>query len=122
MPGTAHGVADDRAFGERPAVVRAGRADREELVADAREQHRLAVRVPEQLAARLSSAAAMPAARSGPVSAVSVPPIYAVPSFVWISFARSRCFWMIGAAFVISAFSSAFCACESAFVAMSITA
>src|SRR5262249_55918154 len=41
MPGAAHGVIDHQALGERPAVMRAGRADRENLVAAPGQQHRL---------------------------------------------------------------------------------
>ena len=37
VPRAAHGVADDQPLGERTAVVRAGRADREKFVAAARE-------------------------------------------------------------------------------------
>ena len=43
MPGTAHRVADDQALGERPVVVRAVRADREELVAAPRQDHLVVV-------------------------------------------------------------------------------
>src|SRR5262249_34877083 len=48
VPGAAHLVAVDGALGEGTTVVRAGRADREELVAAADEQDGLAVRVSEQ--------------------------------------------------------------------------
>src|SRR5262249_9641800 len=48
VPGTAHLVAVDESLGERAAVVGAGRADREEIVAAADEEHGLAVRVTEQ--------------------------------------------------------------------------
>src|SRR5258707_14183802 len=38
VPRTSHGVVDHQSLGERPAVVRAGRADREEFIAAAREE------------------------------------------------------------------------------------
>ena len=53
MPRAANGVAVDQTLGERAAVVRARRADGEVLVANTGEQHALAIRVSEQLAARL---------------------------------------------------------------------
>ena len=49
VPRAADGVADDQPFGERAAVVRAGGAERHDLVVrPADEQHGLAARVPEQ--------------------------------------------------------------------------
>src|SRR6185503_6696263 len=48
VPGTTNCVADQQALGERPAVVAARGAYREEFAAYAREQHRLARRVAEQ--------------------------------------------------------------------------
>src|SRR5262249_33891760 len=48
VPRTANFVAVDESLGERAAVVRASRADREELVAAANEEHGLAVGVTEQ--------------------------------------------------------------------------
>src|SRR6187455_2930686 len=56
MPGTADRAVLDHALDERTAVVRARRADREVLVADAGDQHRIAERVAEQLVARLQVA------------------------------------------------------------------
>src|SRR5262249_43905371 len=43
--------ADDQSFGERAAVVRAGRADREQFVAAAREKHRVVAHMPAHHAA-----------------------------------------------------------------------
>ena len=43
MPGAADGVADHEALGERAVIMRAEGADGEQLVAAARQQHRLAV-------------------------------------------------------------------------------
>src|SRR6185312_14526664 len=45
VPGAAQGVADHQALGERPVIMRAERADGEQLLAAARQQHRLAVDV-----------------------------------------------------------------------------
>ena len=53
VPRTTHGVTLDHAVRERAAVVRARRADGDEVVAQPREQYRLALRVAEQLCARL---------------------------------------------------------------------
>jgi len=50
VPRAAHAVAVDQPFGQRPAVVGAGRADREHVGAAARQQHRFAVRMTEQRA------------------------------------------------------------------------
>jgi hypothetical protein len=47
MPGTADGLADDEAFGERTAVVTARRSDREALAAVPDEQDGLAAHVSE---------------------------------------------------------------------------
>src|SRR5690606_31594051 len=41
VPGTAYGLTNEQALGERAAVVRALRADGEVAVAHAREQHRV---------------------------------------------------------------------------------
>src|SRR5262249_57057283 len=46
MPGTSHRLADDQSFGQRTAVMAAGRANREEFIAAAREQHRLVADIP----------------------------------------------------------------------------
>ena len=51
MPGAADGIAVDDAFGERAAVVRARRADREKIAADPREQDGLALRMTKKFAA-----------------------------------------------------------------------
>ena len=48
MPGAAHRVADQQAFGERTVIVRAGCADGEHLVAAARQQHLLVADMAEQ--------------------------------------------------------------------------
>jgi hypothetical protein len=48
MPGTANRVLDKEALGKRPAVVRAGGPDREDLVATSSEQHALALRMAEE--------------------------------------------------------------------------
>ena len=48
MPGTAHRVIDEQSVGKRGAIVRADGADREQRVSASREQHRFAVRMPEQ--------------------------------------------------------------------------
>ena len=48
MPRAANGVAADQALGERAAVVRAGRADRQHVVAAAQHDDGLATGVPEQ--------------------------------------------------------------------------
>jgi hypothetical protein len=45
MPGAAHGITDEKAFTERPAVVRAIRGDGKNLVTLPRNQHCLAGRV-----------------------------------------------------------------------------
>jgi hypothetical protein len=39
MPRTAHRVIDEKAFRKRPAIVRTGGADRENLIAAAGQQH-----------------------------------------------------------------------------------
>ena len=56
VPGAAHRVADDRALGERAAVVRARRADGGEVVAEPHEEHGLTLGVAEQLLARTKTA------------------------------------------------------------------
>ena len=43
MPGAADRLADDHAFGERPSIMRALRADGEQFLAAADENHRLVV-------------------------------------------------------------------------------
>jgi hypothetical protein len=48
VPRAAHGVAAEQTFGQRPAVVRAGRADRQQFITAPEQQHRLAMRVAEQ--------------------------------------------------------------------------
>ena len=48
MPGAPDRVADEQSFAERPAVVRAGRPQREQLVAAPYEQYRLAPGMPQQ--------------------------------------------------------------------------
>ena len=48
VPRTANRIVDQQPFGERRAIMRADGADREQLVAAPGEQHRFAVRVPEQ--------------------------------------------------------------------------
>ena len=48
MPGAAHGIVDEEPLGERPAVMRAGGADREHLLAASRQQHRLVADMTEQ--------------------------------------------------------------------------
>jgi len=48
VPWTAHVIAVDASLGERAAVVRAGGADREEIVAAAEQEHGIAVSVTEQ--------------------------------------------------------------------------
>ena len=57
VPGTAHGVADQQALGQRPAVVGARRADRQHLATAPHQQdgfvsdmpdHHLAIRQPIQ--------------------------------------------------------------------------
>ena len=73
MPRAADLVAHDEALGQRAAVVRARRADGEDLRAPSRQEHRLALRVPEQHAPSATSSRATPCARSGPVSLVSPP-------------------------------------------------
>ncbi len=66
MPRTAHLVAVDESLGERAAVVRAGRADREEIVAAADEEHSLAVGVTEQGLAVAHGARVHSRAKVGP--------------------------------------------------------
>jgi hypothetical protein len=56
MPRAAHGVIDDDAVGERPVIVRAVRADREELAASPHEQHVFIVNAPEHDATVLKRA------------------------------------------------------------------
>ena len=68
VPRTAHLVAVDESLGERAAVVRAGRADREEIVAAADEEHSLAVGVTEQGSPSRTVLASTPAPKSGPIS------------------------------------------------------
>ena len=51
MPGTAHRAIRDDALGERPVIVRALRADGENLRALAHQQHRFVADVAEQRAA-----------------------------------------------------------------------
>ena len=46
VPGTSHRVADHQPLRERPAVMRAGGADREEFIPAAREQHGFLAHVP----------------------------------------------------------------------------
>jgi hypothetical protein len=48
MPGAAHGVIDEEPLGERPAIMRAGGADREHLLAASCQQHRLIADMAEQ--------------------------------------------------------------------------
>jgi hypothetical protein len=48
MPRTAHRIIDDETFRERPAIVRTGGADRENLVARAGEQHGLLADVSQE--------------------------------------------------------------------------
>ena len=48
MPGTPNGVLDQEPLAERPAVVRARGADREDLVTASSEQHALALCVTEE--------------------------------------------------------------------------
>jgi hypothetical protein len=48
MPRTAHRVIDEETFRERPAIVRTGGADRENLIAPAGEQHGLLADVSHQ--------------------------------------------------------------------------
>jgi hypothetical protein len=48
MPGTPNRVLDEEALSERPAVVRARRADREDFVAASSEEHALALCMAEQ--------------------------------------------------------------------------
>ena len=48
MPRTAHGVPDQQALGERAAVVRARRTDREHFIAAPSQQHRFALGVAQQ--------------------------------------------------------------------------
>ena len=51
MPGTAHGVADHEALGERTVVVRAMGADREQLRAAPHQQDLVVADMTEQLSA-----------------------------------------------------------------------
>ncbi len=51
VPGTAHRVVDDEPLGERPVIVCAKGADREDFGAAAHEQHRLLADMAEKLAA-----------------------------------------------------------------------
>ena len=51
MPGATHGLADDETFGERPVIVRASGADREDLRAAAHQQNLLVADMAEQLSA-----------------------------------------------------------------------
>lgn len=48
MPGAANGVLDEEPLGERAAVMRAGGADREHLLAASCQQHRLVADMAEQ--------------------------------------------------------------------------
>ena len=50
VPGAAHGVADHQPFGERAAVVGAGRLDREDLAAGLHQQHVFLADMAEQFA------------------------------------------------------------------------
>ena len=72
VPRATNLVADDEPLGERPAVVRARRAHGEDLRAASREEHGLAAaRARGASCPRRARFAAMPCARSGPVSFVS---------------------------------------------------
>ena len=51
VPGTSHGVGDNQSFGERAAVMRTRRADREQFVAAAREKHGIVAHMPTHHAA-----------------------------------------------------------------------
>src|SRR5262249_41970181 len=51
VPGASHGVADNQSVGERAAVMRTSRADREQFVAMAREQHGVVAHMPAHHAA-----------------------------------------------------------------------
>jgi hypothetical protein len=46
VPGTAHDIANDQSLSERAAVVRAGRANREQFIAATRQQHGLLAHMP----------------------------------------------------------------------------
>ena len=48
VPGAAHGLAHHQPLGERPVIVRARGADREELLAPPCQQHRLAAHVSDE--------------------------------------------------------------------------
>jgi hypothetical protein len=48
MPRTAHRVIDEETFRERPAIMRTGGADREDLIAPAGEQHGLLADVSQE--------------------------------------------------------------------------
>jgi hypothetical protein len=48
MPGTTHRLIDEQSVGKRRAIVRADGADREHRLSASHEQHRFAVRMPEQ--------------------------------------------------------------------------
>jgi hypothetical protein len=75
VPRAAHSVVPEQPLGERAAVVRAGRADRQHLGAAADEDDRLAAGVPSRGASPRRSPSGMPASRSGPVSLDSCPPM-----------------------------------------------
>src|SRR5580704_14757877 len=50
MPRAAHALADDETFGERPMIMRAMRADGEDLVAASHQQHLLVTDMAQELA------------------------------------------------------------------------
>ena len=65
MPGTADALADHEAFGERPVVMAAMRADREDLRARAHQQHFLVADMAEQGLARRIRTSATPLRQIG---------------------------------------------------------
>jgi hypothetical protein len=48
VPGAAHGVADDESFGQRTAIMRTARADREQFISRSRQDHLIVTDVSEQ--------------------------------------------------------------------------